>query len=237
MGADASLDSGNLHEELGEAGVAHPMVMLAKELEQASPGDKMLLLGWGQGCDAILLEVTDAIKNFKPHAGLSGMLAAKDEVMEYTKYLKFRELLQTEMGIRAEISRQTALTALWRDRKLVLGLVGGKCQKCGTKQLPMADICVNPACRAVHSQVEQEFATTPAKVKAFTGDLLAVSVEPPAIYGMVAFDGGGRLMVDFTDCKLENMKVGMPATMSFRQKYYDKDRGFSGYFWKAVPKT
>jgi len=24
--------------------------------------------------------------------------------------------------------------------------------------------------------------------------------------------------------------------MSFRRKYFDPERGFSGYFWKAVPK-
>jgi hypothetical protein len=25
--------------------------------------------------------------------------------------------------------------------------------------------------------------------------------------------------------------------MSFRKKYYDKERGYTGYFWKAVPQV
>ncbi|HMK65787.1 MAG TPA: SDR family NAD(P)-dependent oxidoreductase, partial [Thermodesulfobacteriota bacterium] len=74
-----------------------------------------------------------------------------------------------------------------------------------------------------------------AHVKTFTGDLLTVSVDPPAVYGMVEFDEGGRFMADFTDCELADVYVGQPVTLSFRRRYTDKDRGFSGYFWKAIP--
>jgi len=67
--------------------------------------------------------------------------------------------------------------------------------------------------------------------------MLAVSVEPPAIYGLIQFDCGGRMMADFTDCELSEVKVGLPMKMSFRVKYYDADRDFHGYFWKATPQT
>ena len=53
---------------------------------------------------------------------------------------------------------------------------------------------------------------------------------------MVQFDGGGRTLLDFTDCDLENVQVGQTMKLSFRKKYYDKDRGFTGYFWKAILK-
>jgi NAD(P)-dependent dehydrogenase (short-subunit alcohol dehydrogenase family)/putative sterol carrier protein len=75
----------------------------------------------------------------------------------------------------------------------------------------------------------------PAKVKTFTGDMLAVSVDPPAIYGMVQFDGGGRLVADFTDCELADIHVGLPVKMAFKRKGVDAERGFTNYFWKAVP--
>ncbi|MBW2616768.1 MAG: SDR family NAD(P)-dependent oxidoreductase, partial [Deltaproteobacteria bacterium] len=80
-----------------------------------------------------------------------------------------------------------------------------------------------------------EFAEVPASVKSFTGDLLAVSVDPPGIYGMVQFDGGGRFMADFSDCELSEVRVGQQVTMAFRRRYTDTERGFTGYFWKAVP--
>ena len=41
--------------------------------------------------------------------------------------------------------------------------------------------------------------------------------------------------LDFTDCAVEDVKVGMPVELSFRRKYYDEIRGIHGYFWKAVP--
>ena len=42
-------------------------------------------------------------------------------------------------------------------------------------------------------------------------------------------------MADFTDCELADVKVGQPVTLTFRRRYTDKDRGFTGYFWKAIP--
>ena len=109
---------------------------------------------------------------------------------------------------------------------MILGLVGGKCRECDTPQFPKADICVNPDCGALHSQDDYEFSDVAAKVKTFTGDLLAVSVDPPAIYGMVQFEGGGRVVADFTDCELDDIKVGLPVQMAFKRKGVDKERGF-----------
>ena len=59
--------------------------------------------------------------------------------------------------------------------------------------------------------------------------------SPPAIYGVVAFDGGGRYTFDLTDSELDALEVGMPVEMSFRRKYRDPNRGIHGYFWKATP--
>jgi NAD(P)-dependent dehydrogenase (short-subunit alcohol dehydrogenase family)/putative sterol carrier protein len=42
-------------------------------------------------------------------------------------------------------------------------------------------------------------------------------------------------MADFTDCELSDCKVGAPVKMAFRKRLVDDERGFSGYFWKAVP--
>ncbi len=235
LGASPEKVADNLHEVCGETGTAHPLVMFVQALETARPGDRILLAGFGQGCDALYFQVTDKILDLPPRLGISGALTNKKTIDNYAKFLRFRELLQTEMGIRAEMPTQTAMTVLWRNRKMLLGLVGGKCTACGTPQFPKMDVCVNPECGAIHTQEEYEFADVPAMVKSFTGDLLAVSIDPPAIYGMVQFDGGGRFMADFTDCELSEVKVGQKVSLAFRKRYTDKERGFTGYFWKAVP--
>jgi len=225
----------NLHEVCGETGTAHPFVMLVSALEKAKPGDRILVAGYGQGANALYFKVTDNILNLAPRKGFAGHIENKKSLDNYNKYLKFRNLMQTEMGIRAESPSQTAMTVLYRKNKMILGLVGGKCTKCGTPQYPKMDICVNPSCGEVYSQEEFEFADIPVKIKTFTADMLAVSVEPPAMYGMVQFEGGGRIFADFTDCTQEELRVGLPMTMEFKRKNVDKDRGMVNYFWKAVP--
>jgi len=233
--ADPEKVMGNMHEECGETGVAHPLLMLARALEEARPGDRIVVAGFGQGCSALYFVVTDAIEKLAPRTGVSGSLANKETTDNYAKWLKFRELIDPEMGIRAEAPTQTAMTTLWRKRDMILGLVGGRCRECRTPQFPKMDICVNPDCGAHHSQDDYEFADVPARVKTFTGDLLAVSVDPPHKYGMIQFEGGGRMMADFTDCAFDDLKVGLPMQMAFRKRVADKDRGFVNYFWKAVP--
>ncbi|MCP4701134.1 MAG: short-chain dehydrogenase, partial [Gammaproteobacteria bacterium] len=107
--------------------------------------------------------------------------------------------------------------------------------KCGTPQIPAQDICVNPDCGAVGTLEPYPFSDKIGKVVSYTGDNLAASLDPPAVYGRVEFEGGGKYGFDFTDCKVEELTTDMPMFMSFRRKYYDEKRDISGYFWKAVP--
>jgi len=235
LGVDPEKVVDNLHEACGETGAAHPFLMMAQALEEAQPGDRIVMVGFGQGAQALCFEVTEQIVQLVPRNGFTGTLENRKPTDNYLKYLKFRDLIQTEMGIRAEAPTQTATTVLYRKNQMLLGLVGGRCRECGTPQFPKMDVCVNPDCGAYHSQEDYEFADMPAKVKTFTGDMLSVSVDPPAIYGMVQFEGGGRFTADFTDCELSELKVGLPVQMEFKRKGVDRERGFSNYFWKAVP--
>lgn len=235
LGASPEKVVDNLHEVCGETGTAHPFLMMTAALDTAKPGDKILMASFGQGCSAFLFEVTENITKLPEKNKFQKTLDNKETTDNYLKFLKFRGLIHPEMGIRAEAPTQTALTVLWRRRKMLTGLVGGKCRECGTAQFPKTEVCVNPDCVAHRSQDEYEFADIPAKIKTFTGDLLAVSVEPPHKYGMIQFEGGGRFMADFTDCKLEDLKVGLPVRMEFRKRTEDFERGFVNYFWKAVP--
>ena len=235
LGATADKVPDTLHEQCGETGAAHPLVMLVRALDQAEPGQRILVCGFGQGCDALYFRVTDNIKKMAARQGISSSLARGVTTDNYTKFLKFKDLIKTETGIRAESPTKTAKTVLWRKREMLTALVGGKCSACEAPQFPRMDICVNPDCRALSTQEPYEFADRPATIKSFTGDLLAISVDPPACYGMVQFDGGGRFLADFTDCAMDDLYVGQQVTMSFRRRYVDQERGFSGYFWKAVP--
>ena len=47
-----------LHANCGDTGAAHTLMLLVATLEKSKPGDKILLVGFGQGADALLFEVT-----------------------------------------------------------------------------------------------------------------------------------------------------------------------------------
>lgn len=225
----------NLAAVCGETGTAHSIVMLVDALQNASPGQVILASGFGQGCDALVFRVTERHAALPDRVGVKGFLARRKEETNYLKFLTFNGLVTQERGLRAEHNPQTALSLLYRKRKMVLGLVGGLCPKCNTPQFPKEGICVNPECKAVGSQEDYLFSDRPARIASWSADALTYSIDPPAQYGLIQFDGGGRLVVDFTDCDVGGVEVGTPVRMVFRILAIDETRGMTRYFWKAAP--
>lgn len=237
VGIPETAVSDNLHAVCGDAGAAHALVMLARALEKARPGDLICVASFGQGCDAMLFRVTDAITSLPKRRGVSGHLARRREETNYQKFLAFNDNIEIERGMRSELDKATALSTLYRKRDMLTGFVGGKCNVCGTLQFPRSNVCVNPNCNAFHSQEPQPFADMKGRIMSFTADNLTYTADPPACYGMVQFEEGGRLMIDFTDIAPDELKVGRPMDMVFRIKDFDPQRNFTRYFWKATPAT
>lgn len=209
----------------GDTGAAHALLMLAQAKAQAKAGDLIAVAAFGQGCDALLFEVTDAL----------AALARRKEETNYQRFLAFNDHITIERGMRAEADKGTPLTTLYRNRDMITGLIGGRCRNCGTLQFPRGRYCVNPQCNALDSQDDQPFSEARSKVMSYTADVLTYSADPPAYYGMVEFDAGGRMMADFTDVDEGKVEVGMPMRMMFRIKEHDTVRGFVRHFWKAAP--
>ena len=224
-----------LIEEVGNTGCAHPLMMLIGALEEAKPGDKILIISYGSGSDAILFEVTEKIKGLKNRGKLKSLLGEKEELKGYEKYLSFRGILPKEEGIRGEEIAPTSLSLQWREQKAILRLAGSRCRACGTPQFPQERMCINPGCGAVDQMEDYPFSDKRGRLFTYTGDNLTFSEDPPALYGIVDFEGGGRYWFDITDCRLESLKVGQPVQMTFRRKYQDQGRSIYGYFWKAMP--
>lgn len=235
VGIAAEAVRDRLGANVGETGTAHASLMLAHALEEAAPGDKILVTGFGQGCDVVLLEVTDAIKSLPARLGVNGWVAKGKPESNYMKYLAFNGLIDLEKGMRAEADFKQPLTALYRNRKAVMGLVGGRCTKTGTVQFPKSDLSVNPNDHARGTQEDYPLAEKVARIMTYTADNLTYSPDPPAYYGMIEFEGGGRMMAEYVDFDPEAIEVGRELRMMFRVKSVDERRGFTKYFWKAVP--
>lgn len=226
-----------LDDVLGHAGSAHALVMLAHVLETAQPGRKILVVGFGQGADVLLLETTAAIATAPRGAGVSGWLTRGVKEQNYLKHLAFSGLLRLELGKRAEFEQKPVLTALYRNRKTVLALIGGRCTRTGTIQFPKSEISVNRNDAAVGTQEDYPLADRTAHILTFTADNLTYTPDPPNYYGMIDFDGGGRMLAEFTDVDAANdaIEVGREMRMMFRIKAADERTGFTKYFWKAAP--
>jgi hydroxymethylglutaryl-CoA synthase len=222
-----------LSAQLGDAGTAHPLILLANALETAKAGETLAVVGFGQGCDVLIFRATG--EHAVSGLGVSGWLARKKPESNYVKYLALAGLLSLDAGMRAEFDQKTVMSALYRNRKAVLGLVGGRCAKTGTIQFPKSEISVAQNDRAQGAQEDYPFAERSAKIVTFTADSLTYTPEPPCWYGAVEFEEGGRMNVEFADVEADDVVVGAPMRMMFRIKAVDAIRGFTKYFWKAVP--
>uniref|UniRef100_B0T3Q3 ChsH2 C-terminal OB-fold domain-containing protein n=1 Tax=Caulobacter sp. (strain K31) TaxID=366602 RepID=B0T3Q3_CAUSK len=223
-----------LHDRLGFAGAAQPLVLLAQALATARPGMLILVAAFGQGVDVLAFRTTEQITRRKACLGVDGWLARRRPESNYVKHLSFTGEVALDGGMRAELDLKTPPTMLYRDRRTILSLMGGRCRVTGAVQYPKTDISVSPNARLVGTQDDYRLADLRARVVTFTADHLAFSPDPPGCYGMIDFDGGGRMMVDMVDLDEDGLKVGDPVRMMFRLKR-DDVRGFKHYFWKAAP--
>src|SRR3546814_19086220 len=101
-------------------------LMLAHVLETARPGEKLLLVGFGQGADALIFEITDAIDTARPRAGVSGAIANGLVTDSYLRMLSFSDGIDLEWGMRAEKNAKTALTEQYRSADQIAGLEIGR---------------------------------------------------------------------------------------------------------------
>src|SRR3546814_18538968 len=118
--------------------------------------------------------------------------------------------------MRAGHDNKTARTALWRGRKTVLGLVGGRCTKTGTVQSPRSDIGANANAHSIGTQEDYPLADVPAKAMTWTADALTYSPDPPNSYGNVHFAAGGRVMASFTDFPDDSLPVRADLRIMFQ---------------------
>jgi 3-hydroxy-3-methylglutaryl CoA synthase len=234
LGLNAGSIADPLAADGGFAGAAQSLLMLANTLDQASPGDVIVVAGFGQGCDVVVLRTTDAVAAARPAQSVAKSLANGVTVASYAQMASFYDEISPDWGMRAERDTKTALTEQYRSSDQINGFVAGKCGSCGQVQFPQLAYCVS--CHAPASALAPLcLAEEGARVLTFTADALTFHPSPPLYVGFAQFDVGARLLMEFVDVRPDTFDVGTRLSMRFRIKERDQMRGYYRYFWKAAP--
>jgi len=231
--AEAVVDA--LLDRVGDSGLPHGLLLLAHVLERAQPGQVIVVSQFGSGAQALVFRVTDAIASFQPARGVGEWLARGAEERNYTKFLAFKGQLQLERGMRGEQDKKTALSTAWRHHTALLGLVAGRCEVTGSVHFPPSRLSYDLGSPLQDTQKPYKLADRSAKILSWSAEYLSYHPAPPHHYGQIDFDGGGRILMDFTDLDVGEVDSGTAMEMVFRVKDVDERRGFTRYFWKATP--
>lgn len=231
--AEAVVDA--LLDQVGDSGLPHGLLMLAHVLERAQPGQVIVVAQFGSGAQALVFRVTDAIGSFQPVRGVGQWLARGVEERNYTKFLAFKGQVQLERGMRGEQDKKTALSTAWRHREALMGLVAGRCEVTGSVHFPPSRLSYDQGKPLQDTQKPYKLADRQARILSWSAEYLSYHPAPPHHYGQIDFEGGGRILMDFTDLDVGEVDSGTVMEMVFRVKDVDERRGFTRYFWKATP--
>jgi len=215
---------------LGNTGTASPLILLIAALEDSKPGDRILWVSYGDGCDAGILRVTDGIEELRGRKGVQTSLESKRYVKDYVTYLEWKGILRRERGPGKPL-QEVSLTALWRDWEEVIRFYGSRCKSCGTIQYPPQRVCTQCHDRDRFEKIR--LSDQRGKLFTFSLDYISDPLDVPVVLSVVDFDCGGRAVLTMTDHHAKEIKIGMAVEMSFRKLFFND--GIHNYFWKCTP--
>jgi uncharacterized OB-fold protein len=230
-GITAPNHASDLMTAAGDLGAAHPIFALALALDAAKPGDMVLLAGFGSGCDVLIFKVSGSTPGAQEaRAALTHGLVFAD----YVRLLALTGNIDLDWGVRSEFEQKAQATVIERYGRDTIGFIGGRDSK-GNVQFPKSPIPVRPDADGPEKLENVRLADVAAKLVSVTADRLNFTPDPPFWFGLVQFENGARVMMEFTDADASGFKVGDAVSMRLRIKSQDKRRGFRTYFWKAAP--
>ncbi len=228
VAADSLCDP--LFGRLGNAGAAFAPLLLAAALEEAKPGEKLLVANYGDGADALAFSATDRLLKFEPRRGVSWHLERRYSVANYDHYLKARGLQAAEWE--APAGPGLSATIHFRDRDNDISFCGQKCNACGAVQFPVQRVC--ESCFAKDDFERYRLSDRDGRLVTYTFDYFFPTPEPPTVVGIVDIDGA-RVHMQLVNCPPEETKTGLPLEFEFRRIH--QAGGRPNYYWKATPRS
>ena len=211
--------------DIGSAGAADALLALGRALDETAPGDWIIVGSYGEGADALLLRATEALPARRARASWAQSVAGCLPLSSYEKYLKFRRVVDVD-----EPGEAINNVLEFKELKQNTRLYGSRCTACGTVQFPMAQVCLR--CKA-RDRLEAYKLGKSGVIFTFTVDHLIANLEHPLPMAVIDLDGGGRLYLQVTDFTDDEVRIGVPVTLTYRRLH--EGGGNHNYFWKARP--
>jgi hydroxymethylglutaryl-CoA synthase len=215
-----------LYDSVGNTGAAHPLMLLIAALQEAKPGDKILLASYGDGSDVFILEATEYNNRKEPM--INAYLQSKKIIGDYRRYLKWRKILPLDRG-RSVLIPKPSLKEMMRRQDEVLRMHGTKCRVCGTVQYPPQRVCAK--CHSKDQYDKIRLSDKKGEIYTWTIDYGAGGLEPPVVT-LTNIEGGGRAFCILTDASAQEVRVGLPVEFTLRKSYQET---LPEYFWKVRP--
>lgn len=208
----------------GNTGSASCLLGLAAALEEAKPGDLVLVVSYGNGAEAMLFRATDKIREHSFAGGVASQLALARPLAHYGKFLQFRRHVETEV-----VRAFTSLPTMVREERQNLRLYGQKCAGCGAVSYPRRHLCW----QCSSADLADYKLSRRGTVFTFTRDHLIPNPDPPTVMVAADLEGGGRFYAQLTDCDPAKVEIGMPVELCFRRIH--EGENLVNYFWKFRP--
>ncbi|MBI1815384.1 MAG: 3-hydroxy-3-methylglutaryl CoA synthase [Deltaproteobacteria bacterium] len=218
-----------LFGKLGNTGAAFAPMLLVAALEQSKPGSRLLLANYGDGAEALAINVTEHVARLWTKRGMKWHMERRAELSDYDTYLNFRNLQTSDVDRRG--GQGMSATVHFRDRDEDISFRGHKCRRCGTMQFPFQRVCFQ--CFAKDDFEQVRLSDKHGKLLSFTFDFFAGSPNPPLIVTMTEVDGGARVYLQMTDASPKEVKLELPVEFAFRKIH--EYGGTPNYFWKCTP--
>ena len=229
-GLDAVKVADDLASTVGVTGSSHAGLILASVLDQAEPGQTIMVIHLADGCDVGFIRTTDAIAEHENARPVAAQLAESNDSLSYNAFLTWRGFLEREPPRRPDPTPPAAPPS-FRNEAWKFAFVGSRDRSSGAVHLPPQRVSVKGG--AVDDMEMVPMADVPATVATYTIDRLAYSLAPPTIAVVIDFDGGGRFSCQLTDADPADVAIGMRVQMTFRRMLTAD--GVHNYFWKAKP--
>jgi 3-hydroxy-3-methylglutaryl CoA synthase len=213
-----------LLSEVGNTGVASPLLALAACLEEAEPGDRILVVGYGAGADALVFEATERVRSVDRSRGVAAQIALGRPLRHYGRFLQFRRLVETE-----PLRAFTGLPVMEREERQDLRLYGQRCAACGAIQYPRRHVCW----QCSGKELGEHRLSRRGRVFTFTKDHLVPTPDPPTVMVAADLEGGGRFYTQLTDGDPDSVTFDLPVELTFRR--FHEGAGLANYFWKFRP--